>query len=386
MINDRSQILQLDPSYFDRVVADKNLKLEKVGDLCKIHGYNAYNYLIDINTLFSASPSGEPTDRTGNVRTPVKIYAGRSFETRDQIIDIEQACASRVTDLELQNKMINVMWSGGIDSTAVVTAMLKHLRDLSQLRVIYSPYSTYEHPDYLEFLKRFNVEIVDMSGTVYLDTFFDGFFVTGDGGDESHASIDDSFFQAQGFSGLVRPWRDFFWQHKPDQEFMDFCEQYFSRAGQEISTVLEARWWFYINSKYRCILNRKLHFWIDYPGFDMNLVVGFFDCDQFECYIRHNLDRIIRPAGYHTWKQDLKDYCTKLDGFDHWAQTKSKVMSSQITLYAAKKRAMKDLHSLYVLTDGQIIRTPNMPLFSIRELYALYGNSLDHLWNAPDKI
>ena len=63
---------------------------------------------------------------------------------------------NRVKEIVNTSSHVTVMWSGGIDSTTMVTAFLKHSKNLDQLRIIYSPWSTYEHPGYLDFLKKFS--------------------------------------------------------------------------------------------------------------------------------------------------------------------------------------------------------------------------------------
>jgi hypothetical protein len=278
------------------------------------------------------------------------------------------------------------MWSGGIDSTTICNAFIEHLPQKDQLRVLYSPFSQYEHGQYLDFIHDVNIETVDISGKVYMETMFDGLFFTGDGGDESYASIDQSFIDLHGFEVLDRPWKDFFWQQTEDQSFIDYCEEYFAGCGLEIQSVLEARWWFYINSKYRCMLNNKLGFWLDYPNFCGDLVQGFFDFDQFDQYVSHRIKGMIQKKSYHTWKQDLKDYCYSIDRLSDWRENKSKINSSQLTFYSAKKRMLKNLHSIFLMYDGRRLSTPHMPLFSSQEFASIYGHTLDGLWNEPDQI
>lgn len=386
MIARQAEIISVYQPYYRQLLRSKGLSLDTLGAISRVKGYDQYNHLVKINSIWSNNPRGDPGDRTGHVVTPLKTYPGRPWKYTDATMDLDQIIHSRVRSIEQTNHKINIMWSGGVDSTVVTDAFIANLKQRDQMRVLYSPFSVYEHAPYLDFLHRLNIETVDISGTVYLDQFFDGIFVTGDGGDECHASLDESFLEKHGMSVLDLPWRDFFWNHCQDQMFMDFCEKYFSWSGQEINTVLEARWWFYINSKYRCIMSNKLNFWLDYPNFNRDLVVSFFDFDEFDQYISHHIGEIIHPDGYHTWKQYLKDFCMKVDGFDDYRQHKKKVGSFQLFWYANNKRALKNLFSLFVLDDGSRISTPNMPLFSVRELYAKYGDQIDDLWNAPDQI
>jgi hypothetical protein len=215
------------------------------GRLFSSPGFEHHNHLVKINSLFSTSPNFDLVDRTLTVSHPLKYYVDRPWQVPAAELSLEQAMEIRVRHIESTPGPINIFWSGGIDSTAVVTAFLKYSNDLSRIRILYSPWSTYEHPEFLNFIKQWpEIDCVDISGDVYMDQTFDGVFVTGDGGDEVNASIDHSFFSAHGADTLSMSWKDFFYKQCAQSEFIDFCEHYFSLSGRPISTVLEARWWF----------------------------------------------------------------------------------------------------------------------------------------------
>lgn len=347
-------------------------------------GFADYRGLVDINTMFSSEPKGDPLDRTGTLKLPLRYAIPRPWERPASPISLEEALQSRVKEIESRDQRINLMWSGGIDSTALVNAFLTFGSDGKKLRILYSPFSQYEHPEYLELLRSRNIETVDISGTVYLDNYFDGVFVTGDAGDESHASIDQSFLEEFGYGVLSQPWRDFFWRRKPDQQFMDFCERYFKLPGMDIDSVLQARWWYYINSKAYCIWSAKLQFWSDYPDFTPDMLIPFYDCGPWERYIAHNLDRIMPEERYSSWKKDLRDFSLKHDNLRTYHETKKKTNSRQLWFYTLKKRTLKNLHALFILEDGTRVATANLPLFSKREYTAAYGDTLDYLWNERD--
>ena len=328
-----------------------------------------------------------PVDRTFGVNIPFKYKVRRPWKTPGPETSLEQALTQRVHSIIKQwpHDHINLLWSGGIDSTLTVNAFLINASDLSQIRILYSPYSYYEHPEYLSFLKKFpQIELVDLSGTVYLDQQFDGVFITGDTGDEMHASLDDSFFKTHGYGALFEPWQDFFQKQNPDLAFLEFCEQYFLRSGLPIHTVLDARWWFYANTKLNCVLFSKLPFWLDYPNFDFDRVQGFFDCEEYENHIAYNISSVIANENYNTWKQPLKDYCYNFDGCEQWRTNKAKVNSSQLSTYIAKKTVLKQLQWIAILEDGTRIHTPNLPWLSKLEFDRKYGTTLDYLWNLPD--
>lgn len=365
-----------------------NIQYHPTGTLYKIKNFNSYNNMIAVNEIFSNSPNFQPVDRTGLVRSPINYHIGRKWSVPAQSQTLDQVLQERVCNLSITDRPINIFWSGGIDSTTVVTAFLKHAPDKKQLRILYSPFSTYEHPDYLEFLRKFpEIELVDTSGTVYLNYQFDGIFITGDGGDELMGSIDESFFTAYGYDGLNKPWRDFFYHANSDSDFMEFCERHFAQAGRPIDTVLEARWWFYATCKNSSMLRElRLPYFLDYTNFALEMLHGFFDCDEFEKYIYWNTDKIIGCSDYRTWKQVFKDYCCEFDGLKEWAVNKSKFNSNQFPLYVAKKIILKDQRWIMILSDGTIIRTPSLPLLSEKEYRDRYGTQLDYIFNVHDQV
>lgn len=375
------------PQYLSCILTWKNIDFEKVGQLLRVSKNKSYSFIIDINGVFSSAPMFDPVDRTLQTKSPFCTYIPRLWKTPTQPCTLDQALEQRVTKLSSLNKKINVFWSGGIDSTTAVNAFLKHLPDLSQLRILYSPYSTYEHPEYLDFLKKFSqIELIDISGEIYLNDSFDGIFVTGDGGDELNASIDQSFFEQYGYDFLFTPWKDFFLNKNCSLNFIDLCQQHFLAAGRPIDTVLESRWWFYAVCKQRSILNLKLPWFFNYKNFNVSDLVGFFDCDEYENYVYWNIDQIITRDGYHTWKQPLKDYCFAFDNMQDWQKNKCKIHSTQMGMYLNKKLALNDQRWIAILSDSTRISTPSLPILSQREFDMTYGDTLDWIFNEPDKI
>ncbi len=373
--------------YLSKILTWKNISFEIIGSLYRLPDYKSHSQLIDINSIFSTDPRFEPIDRTLQTVSPWQIHIPRPWKIPTQQCTLAQAMELRVLQLSSYNKKINIFWSGGIDSTTAVNACLQHLPNLSQLRILYSPYSTYEHPGYIDFLKKFPlVELVDISGEQYLVDEFDGIFVTGDGGDELNASLDETFFEQCGYELLHTSWQDFFYKKHKDSKFIDFCQQHFLLAGRPIQTVLEARWWFYATCKQRSILNLRLPWFFNYKKFDVSDLVGFFDCDQYENYIYWNIDQIINRDGYHTWKQQLKDYCFLFDGMQNWHKNKTKTHSTQMGMYLSKKTALNDHRWVAILSDYTKIATPSLPMLTRIEFETAYGKTLDWIFCEPDTI
>jgi len=386
---DKPLVKSINSKFAKQLLEFNNYSLnENVGWLYKIEGFDRYNRLLDINAMFSTMPRHDPVDRCQFAVGPVCYSPERRWTIPQSEISLESALEKRVTELCQSNQTLNLMWSGGIDSTALVVSFLKCAPDLRQCRIIYSPWSTFEHPEFFKFLKTFdNLELLDVSGEVYLTLDIDGLFISGHTSDEIHASLDESFFTHYGYEFLFTPWKDFFYSNLPDSKFIDFCEEYFAYSGRDINTVLDARWWFYASTKLTGLLNdTNLAFLMSGPSkFDPNRLVGFYDCDVYEQFIYFNIDKIIPSDNYSTWRQFLKDYCYNYDGFDDWRINKSKFSSNQLSIYSEKKECLNDSRHLMLLDNGVRVSTPNLPLFSQFDWDQIKQN-YQHVFRTPNSV
>jgi hypothetical protein len=379
----------VNPVYQSTLLKIKNINFEPVGELFKAEGFEEHNFLVDINKIFQSGKSRFGiVDRTGSIKQPLNYHIPRPWKMPTQCFTIDQATELMVKEFKSINTKINIMWSGGIDSTFTITSFLKYHNDLSQIRILYSPWSTYEHPEYLEFLKKFpQIELINIGkigNEDYLNTrALDGCFVLGEGGDESHAQPDEGFFKQYGAEIFRTRWIDFFRQHNSDEKFIDFCLNFFQKSGREINTVLEARWWFYHSCKfYSTFFETKWpYFFCGYDDFDPSRLITFFDSDHYLNFIYYNIDKIMPGTEFCEWTQLQKDYCYKFDHLENWHKTHKKITSLQIIEYNYKKLALLDRRWIMILNDGTRISTPNLPFFSAREFHEQYQQSLDSLFN-----
>lgn len=354
--------------YLPKILKSKGLLIDMAGWLPYIRGFDQYNKLLKLNSVFSSCPRYMPVDRTMSTQLPFKHYVPRRWEPPLHKWTLDKAMEHRVYKLLENNQTVNLLWSGGVDSTALVTAFLKHTSNRAQLRILYSPWSTYEHPEYINFLKNFkDIDLVDISGNRYMSWDFDGIFVTGDGGDESLASIDESFIESHGINKLHSPWTDFVYAQTNDSDLVDFCKQHFILANRPIDTVLHARWWFYAICKSRSILSTKAVMLFGRSTFNINDLQGFYDCNEFENYTYWDLENAIIGSTYSSWKQNLKEYAYKFDNLESWYNTITKNHSSQLLKYWNKKLALTDSRWLAIDTDGIRSSTPSLPVLTKKE-------------------
>ena len=343
----------------------------------KIKGFDEYNYLIDINRLFSNAASGDIIDRSESIRLPFNMHVQRPWKSVSNPLSIDKCFEIRVQELEKLGT-INLFWSGGIDSTSVLIAFLKHATDLSKLRVLYSTFSVKENPNFYYLLKgNKDIELVEFSGDIYLNQKLDGIFVSADVADDLTASLDDSFYTKYGWNFLHSPWEDFFFTENKNKDFVNFCEKFNSLAGNPIKTVLEARWWFYTN----CKIQKFPLGWSPILNDNQGFVQGFFDTYEFENFMYHDINNIIPKNDYRSYKQTLKDYIFDYNKDILYYRQKTKSNSLQLVYFNHKKAALKNTGYLLLLSNGTRVRTPNLPLVSEREYRNIYGNSLDYLFN-----
>jgi hypothetical protein len=374
--------------YFGRILDYKNINSKECGKIRKVQGFTGYNNLVDINLIFSNYPKFFPIDRTEFVNHPIKWSNRRPWSVPTTACTLEDAMLARVNFFSKLDKKINIFWSGGIDSTTIVTAFLKFIDDKSKLRIIYSPWSQYEHPEYLIFLKKFpQIELIDQSGELYLDLNLDGVFISGLSGDEIHASIDESFLEEHGSDILDKNWKDLFYQKNKNDKFMEFCHNYFANSGANIETVLDARWLFYATCKIDSLLREHtVPFLLANKStpIDLNDIYGFFNFYEYEQFIYFNRDKIIPNNNHLQWRQYLKDFCYEFDHLDNWYQNKTKFHSIQLYHYTQKKIAINNKRYIFILDNNQFVATHNLPFLSQHEFDNKYHTQLDYLFNDPD--
>jgi hypothetical protein len=346
------------------------------GDQQKVSGFTDYNFLLDINRCFSNRPGGLVRDITGTVKFPFLTEPGLLWQTPVyNPSSLENCFFERVKQIEQQHQVVNLMWSGGIDSTAMVVAWLQYADQNTHIRIMYSIDSIKENTDFFMHLQTVDrIELVEIGGTVFYNNEFDGVEITGGGGDDITASVDQSFFEKHGWRTLQSKWQDFFWKQHADQNFIDFCERWFSASGREISTVLEARWWMYLNKLTPSVTVAKI------VKKQNPAAISFFSDPQLVAYFYYRIDALFPTMSWHSYKQDFKNFIYKYHPDKHYQKNKCKVNSGGYKIFGDKSAILTGQESICVLSNLESIRTDHLPFLSKYEYRKKYGNSLDYLF------
>jgi hypothetical protein len=379
----KPKILDTTWPYFQKVLGYHNLKISPTyhdpgiwgGDQVKIEGYPEYNFLLDINHCLSSRPSGQVRDRTNSIRFPFLIESSSTWTAPVGKMDLDTCFEMRVNDIETKFSTVNLCWSGGIDSTAMVVAWLKHAKKTTKIRILYSIDSIKENANFFLYLQTIkNLDLVEMGGKVFYQNNLDGIEVHGGAADDLTASIDESFFETHGWWTLQSPWKTFFWKKIPDQSFIDFCEKWFAFSGLEIKTVLQARWWFYFN---KCKPSGRCNIIAN----DTDLRVSFYNHKLFDDYFSQNIDKLFYSSSWKSYKQSQKDYIHAYYPDDDYRQNKCKKNSGGYMIFSNKKQLIKKQEKIMELADGTSIQTNNLPFLSQHEYRGKYQDQLNYLFH-----
>jgi len=344
------------------------------GDLLKFSGFDDYNFLADINLCFSSRPNSVLRDCTDTIKFPFLTQSTGTWQIPTQVPDLETCFFNRVKNIEADNSIVNLLWSGGIDSTAMVVAWLKFANKDTKIRVLYSIDSIKENSGLFLHLHNLpHIELAEIGGNVFYKNTFDGVEINGGAGDYLTASVDESFFKEYEWWGLNSPWQDLFWKKNPNQNFMDFCQNWFALSGRDISTVLEARWWFYLNKMI--------------PAAPSQIVttthvmsVSFFDYSLFKEYFYYNVNSLFASTSWNSYKQCFKNFIYDYHADDDYRNNKCKENSGGSTIFHMKKLLLNSKEEICTLSDGTSIKTKNMPFLSQYEYRQKYGHQLDYLF------
>jgi hypothetical protein len=201
---------------------------------------------------------------------------------------------------------VYVFWSGGIDSTAILSAILQTWPDTKKLKVVLNHFSIAENQCFYDKYIRFNLE------TISTDLFFDklirfdhqNLYVTGDLGDSTitFTGYDEFEFRHPGL--LNKSWRSNidaivdYLSHNSNQDlakatFIEIVESA-RQAKIELETVHDFFWWVGFNWAYS--LEISFFLW-QYQDFDNSI-----DVKQFQ---EENIFYWFNSVEFQNWALSL---------------------------------------------------------------------------------
>jgi hypothetical protein len=209
--------------------------------------FNPRNMTVDFNGPWKLEPTATPLPALP--ATPI---------TFDEATD--DFGSTICQELE-QGRQVYLMWSGGIDSTAVAVSVLKHIKPAchSNLHVVLTDSSKHENPMfYHKFLSKFDqIDVLDfdpaninLSNSLILD---------GEGGDQAYGSSAANKIFSLHPEKILLPWRqnlDFlhnYWYKESMPEFWDWLLELMNKTIDHgpvaVETCFDFFWWLNFNCK-----------------------------------------------------------------------------------------------------------------------------------------
>ncbi len=225
-----------------------------------------------------------------------------------------ELCDDRAIELNKQVDKLYVMWSGGIDSTIAVTAILRNWskQDLEKVTVLCNIDSIKENKPFFSFIaKNFKIELSDSNIESRLK---EGFVLTGEMGDQVFGSdvpistakqAEDILFEDYETSA-VKMYNAI--KAGYGESYFELYRPIADEAPFKLKTIFDWCWWLNDTQKWQHIQLRTFASttWKD-PGRWQHKLLHFFDTDDFQIWSIHNHDKKIKQS-WQSYKYIGKEY------------------------------------------------------------------------------
>ena len=305
-------------------------------------------FMIELMKIRGSTPtriSFGYVDRTQTIPSIVKTHIDD-----DQLIpagqpksfDYLDICLQRAQELLDTNQHINVLWSGGLDSTVALFSFLRQAKHLDQLSIV----CTFE--SILESGRLFDLAIRNSGVRIKFDQTRDEcnlpysydsedptqLYVNGQCGDQLFGPA-KSIHQ----SGISSddPWTAGF-----SQRFLDVIEPSIKFSPRPINTVRDLRWWLFFNHTWTTVLYDDC---IERPADVGRRIKSFYATPEFQRWSMHTPTYYERTDQYR-WP--AKQALSQLIDYPYYIEHKKKSFSYTWNKDAKWYMLDKNLKTYYV--------------------------------------
>ena len=307
-------------------------------------------FLIAMNSLWStgAGTTGhlnQPRFYKFNQRVPFDVIDPPSVTVSTDLSTVVQ---NRAREIVNRDQPIKLFWSGGIDSTLTASSILTEISHTDQIEVYHTCESIRENPYFYDYIKKFNVRTRMWSDEWVTQFGSQDLLVTGTSSDEITASLDRSFYDEHG-AWLDQPWQVFFKSRGYNDTFITRCEQLFSQSHSPITTVFDARWWFYFYIRHTNYARRDWDYNLENDFANNN--IQFFNCNAFDSWSILNKESLIGQE-YRHYKQPFKDVIYQYWGNQEFQLLKEKVNSPVSARWILKKMSKFNQQYMFIYKNN----------------------------------
>lgn len=320
-------------------------------------GSESYQKLYKINRCFSTNISGMLHDTSNHVPHPFNIKTLSSYQYSEQTKSFGELCLDAAAKISnTTDRDIAVCWSGGIDSTAALVALMQTV-PLDRITVVCNHASIDEFSSFYEQKIKNRVNV--MTSSDLTQNYSNFYSVTGDGGDTVWGLIDNSFL-ANNQHRMHKPWQDCI--DRTVMKDMDFVEEFCSWSGVDIHSWLNLQIWFHMCCKWQDKCMRPYGLMQDLTSKD---IVPFYNVDaSFQNWSINNLDKIIGDT-WQDYKIPAKQFIHQYHQDVDYLKNKSKINS--ITLEQDMASHYQFYRRIAVAADYSGPRLPSWPFFDYAE-------------------
>jgi len=333
---------------------------------------------------------GSAIDRTGKLNkfnvtySPIPAVDASFNKTFGQI------CLETAESFWKSNSKINILWSGGIDSTAGALALLETKPENSVLSIICTEASIVEYPAFYNIHKDL-CRVLTSEQFLSLDILHSTeLVITGDVGDQlfgggygtkvpnaqnvyfdkkdaswtSVFEFDDPFkvfqFEPKQNPSLTVPWTS-----AQLDNFVNIIEEHATACPFPVKTLFDMTWWLNFSTKLNYVTSRIPVLIMeqckqDVTRIDLNTRQSFYLNDDFQRWALSNHD-IKVSTSLNTFKQPAKDFIFSLNGDADYATNKQKESSTPRMLADGwfSKWKMDSNANYAILGNGQVFNNKN---------------------------
>ena len=286
---------------------------------------------------------------------------------------------------------IGIMWSGGIDSTVVLVAILKNISEADHelLTVYLSTQSILDNPDfYFKFLSSNKKIKIESSTSLRIDNSFldKNIILTGDPGDGVFGPSTAMYTNFIETKTHLESWKNHYKMlaqtFEPTIEkhmtlapgigewFMKIMSQSLAESGlsDHVSSVADFYWWTYFNFKWAALCTYPLHNSIlgrhhegitrDNDKFFAENI--FYHSTEWQIWTYSNLKKLIGLDVFKTHKLEAREYICEFDKNTEYFARKRKTSTPPPNMKLSKSSLIghdKDWKPIYIDTkaDRQLV-------------------------------
>lgn len=298
-------------------------------ELFKIHRRKAEPIYLKSCEFFGATL----IDRTETLNSGFNYKIIDKIPFSEYRLSFEDACLKRAEEILKQDTgKINVLWSGGIDSTLALVSLLRvqaRQNGFSRLHIILSQNSVNEYFSFYKDVIENNLSHTIIKDTIYESISANDTIVTGEHGDQLFGSdkLKYTVISKDAFSPYPEI-LDFvigrkLGTDKYTADIIAYLAPVISKCPFRIHTLYDYLWWVNFALKWQTVSMRILA-GIERSASDLDSnVFHFFRTEDFQLWSIHNHDKKIK-SDWHTYKFVAKELIYKFHKDEEYLLNKEK--------------------------------------------------------------